>query len=191
MWYLIEIVNDNEKSVDCITLDFHFNSLKTNLKYLIYKNYKSGECKKVTFSSELKEKLWCINRVTDYIEDQLGTSDYLGFCDIYLFAINIWEYKLLSYFDEVGIVDRCATIQDERNYYSTCVNHYNMLILEFNLNKMSIMRLLLRHPEIFAFDEDALYYEFSGCNFAFKYKYLRGRDNLISVITKFRIAGDY
>ena len=188
MWYLIEIGTIYNDKVDCIELEFSPYSLVTKLDYLIYKNYKSGECKRIQFNNKIKAKLLYTTKVIDYIAKQLGDRNFLGLNGEYLYTINIWEHKLIDYFDEVNLVSRYKNTND---YYNSCIGYYNLLILIYNFSAISVMKLLLTHPDAFVFEEDAFYFELAGSNTAFKYEYLRGRKKLLATITKFRIAGYY
>lgn len=188
MWFLTDMQDEHMYKIGCFTLDESFGRPLEGLGVLTFEDFETGDYKEIVFTEQLIDELSTIDKVRTWLVEQLFGRTFNGFYDSYLFSVNKLEYKLLDYFEEDGLVKRVGT---PKEFYAASKDDDNLIVLNYNLKYMTVMQLLLTHPEAFVYEEDAFYYELTDYDLAFRYKYLRGRKKFETVVTKLKIQGNY
>lgn len=188
MWFLTDMQDDSMNKIGCFTLDDSFGRPLEGLGILVFEDFETGDYKEIVFTERLLDELDTTNKFMSWLLEQLFGRTFNGFYDSHLFTVNKLEYKLLDYFEEDGLVKRVGT---PKEFYAANKDDDNLIVLNYNLKYMTVMQLLLIHPEAFVYEEDAFYYELTDYDLAFRYKYLRGRQKLETIVTKLKIQGNY
>ena len=173
--------DDRMYKIGCFTLDDSFGRPLEGLGILTFEDFETGDYKEIVFTEQLIDELSTIDKVRTWLVEQLFGRTFNGFYDSYLFSVNKLEYKLLDYFEEDGLVKRVGT---PKEFYAVSKDDDNLIVLNYNLKYMTVMQLLLTHPEAFVYEENAFYYELTDYDLAFRYKYLRGSKSRRKSCTK-------
>lgn len=184
MWYIRDIINTDGDSFKYLTVDDTFGEPCEDLYML--ELFNPDEVIKVKFalSDKLRTEITSIEELLNYISSKINNAPFIGYADYTLFALSQEEYELMDYFDTDKEVSR-LTLPHE--WYGSSTSHNSLFLVNHNLGTYAVTDLLLNKSDVFIFEDDAFYYEFTDFNIALRYTYTTSKKDFMKKLTKLRL----